>query len=82
VSELSDSEDEEEEEQVEDSDSDDDEPVKQFAFPHLDAEIRAVLQRYDGAVFPKLNWSSPQVRPVFFPFLLPCAALSAAPTAY
>ncbi|GAA5902557.1 hypothetical protein JCM6882_009316 [Rhodosporidiobolus microsporus] len=60
VSELSDSEDEEEEERDPDSDSDDDEPPKQFAFPHLDAEIRSVLARYDGAVFPKLNWSSPQ----------------------
>ncbi|GAA5921636.1 hypothetical protein JCM3775_001741 [Rhodotorula graminis] len=43
-----------------DSDDDDDEPARQFSFPHLDAEIRAVLERYDGAVFPKLNWSSPQ----------------------
>lgn len=58
ISELSDSESDEEEE--EDSDSDD-EPVKQFSFPQLDAEIRSVLSRYDGAVFPKLNWSSPQV---------------------
>ncbi|GAA5950528.1 hypothetical protein JCM3765_000519 [Sporobolomyces pararoseus] len=57
ISDLSDSESEEEEEA--DSDSDD-EPVKQFSFPQLDAEIRSVLSRYDGAVFPKLNWSSPQ----------------------
>ncbi|BGP32516.1 hypothetical protein JCM10296v2_004297 [Rhodotorula toruloides] len=33
---------------------------RQFSFPHLDAEIRSALSRYDGAVFPKLNWSSPQ----------------------
>ncbi|KAL7339537.1 D123-domain-containing protein [Rhodotorula toruloides] len=33
---------------------------RQFSFPHLDAEIRSALARYDGAVFPKLNWSSPQ----------------------
>ncbi|GAA6041124.1 hypothetical protein JCM8097_004127 [Rhodosporidiobolus ruineniae] len=59
VSELSDSEDEDEEEQDSDSDSED-EPARQFSFPHLDAEIRTVLDRYDGAVFPKLNWSSPQ----------------------
>ncbi|GAA5999825.1 hypothetical protein JCM10207_005928 [Rhodosporidiobolus poonsookiae] len=59
VSELSDSEDEDEEQPTSDSDSDD-EPARTFSFPHLDAEIRAVLQRYDGAVFPKLNWSSPQ----------------------
>ncbi|BGP16669.1 hypothetical protein JCM10213_000415 [Rhodosporidiobolus nylandii] len=56
VSELSDDESDEEEQ----PDSDDDEPAKQFAFPHLDAEIRSVLERYEGAVFPKLNWSSPQ----------------------
>ncbi|GAA5865730.1 hypothetical protein JCM8547_002759 [Rhodosporidiobolus lusitaniae] len=61
VSELSDSDEEDEEEEEQDSDdSDDDEPVRQFSFPHLDAEIRSVLERYDGAVFPKLNWSSPQ----------------------
>jgi hypothetical protein len=59
---LSDSDLEEEEEEASNSDSDDDEPVKQFSFPQLDAEIRSVLARYDGAVFPKLNWSSPQVR--------------------
>ncbi|BGP25057.1 hypothetical protein JCM10295v2_003977 [Rhodotorula toruloides] len=34
---------------------------RQFSFPHLDAEIRSALEKYDGAVFPKLNWSSPQV---------------------
>ncbi|GAA6062768.1 hypothetical protein JCM10212_006881 [Sporobolomyces blumeae] len=56
--------------ELSDSDSDDDDdaastissepPAKQFSFPHLDAEIRSVLSRYDGAVFPKLNWTSPQ----------------------
>jgi hypothetical protein len=49
---LSDSESEEEE-------ADEDQPV--FSFPRLDAEIRSALEKYDGAVFPKLNWSSPQV---------------------
>ncbi|GAA5958037.1 hypothetical protein JCM8115_001109 [Rhodotorula mucilaginosa] len=51
ISELSDSESEEEE-------ADEDQPV--FSFPRLDAEIRSALEKYDGAVFPKLNWSSPQ----------------------
>ncbi|GAA6050299.1 hypothetical protein JCM3770_002951 [Rhodotorula araucariae] len=63
LSELSDSEDEADlpaDPSASSSDSDDDEPVRQFSFPHLDREIRAVLGRYDGAVFPKLNWSSPQ----------------------
>lgn len=54
ISELSDSESEQED------DADDDQPV--FSFPRLDAEIRSALEKYDGAVFPKLNWSSPQVR--------------------
>ncbi|KWU47261.1 D123-domain-containing protein, partial [Rhodotorula sp. JG-1b] len=52
ISELSDSESEEEEA------DDDEQPV--FSFPRLDAEIRSALEKYDGAVFPKLNWSSPQ----------------------
>ncbi|GAA5929239.1 hypothetical protein JCM1841_004752 [Sporobolomyces salmonicolor] len=59
ISELSDSEDEAEEQDEGDSD-DDEPPKKEFSFPHLDAEIRQVLARYEGAVFPKLNWSSPQ----------------------
>ncbi|TNY18550.1 D123-domain-containing protein [Rhodotorula diobovata] len=67
LSELSDSDDDECDAPADPSassqDSDDDDdgpPARQFSFPHLDAEIRAVIQRYDGAVFPKLNWSSPQ----------------------
>jgi len=77
LSELSDSDDDDDDEDPpadpsassQASDDDDDEPARQFTFPHLDAEIRAVLERYDGAVFPKLNWSSPQVP--LFP-LRPC----------
>lgn len=61
ISELSDSDSDEERGDTSSSGSDsDDEPAKQFSFPQLDAEIRSVLSRYDGAVFPKLNWSSPQ----------------------
>ncbi|GAA6023520.1 hypothetical protein JCM8202_002664 [Rhodotorula sphaerocarpa] len=56
ISELSDSEDDE----AEDSDNDDEEAPPTFAFPRLDAEIRSALDKYEGAVFPKLNWSSPQ----------------------
>ncbi|KAJ7670270.1 D123-domain-containing protein [Mycena rosella] len=41
-------------------DSDDEgEPQRRFAFPGLDAQIRACISNY-GAVFPKLNFSSPQ----------------------
>lgn len=28
-----------------------------FAFPEIDARIREVIERYGGAVFPKLSWS-------------------------
>lgn len=30
-------------------------------FEALDSKIRQVIKAYDGAVFPKLNWSAPQV---------------------
>lgn len=33
---------------------------KIYEFPELDAKIRQVIDEY-GAVFPKLNWTSPQV---------------------
>lgn len=55
VSELSDDED-----SRNGSESEDDQSW-QVTFPELDTDIRRVLSKYDGAVFPKLNWSSPQV---------------------
>ena len=42
----------------EDEDSDDESNT--YAFPTLDAQIRQVISSY-GAVFPKLNFSSPKV---------------------
>ncbi|KAH7920975.1 D123-domain-containing protein [Leucogyrophana mollusca] len=42
-----------------DDDSDDASVGQQFAFPELDAHIRKAIQDY-GAVFPKLNFSSPK----------------------
>ncbi|EKM51888.1 uncharacterized protein PHACADRAFT_262285 [Phanerochaete carnosa HHB-10118-sp] len=42
-------------------DEGDDEPRRTFAFPELDAKIREAVKDY-GAVFPKLNFSSPRVR--------------------
>jgi hypothetical protein len=36
----------------------------EYAFPELDAQIRKCVAEY-GAVFPKLNFSSPRVRPRF-----------------
>lgn len=59
VSELSDDED-----SRNGSESEDDQSW-QVTFPELDADIRRILTKYDGAVFPKLNWSSPQVRSLF-----------------
>lgn len=38
-----------------------DELQRKFAFPDLDAQIREAISDY-GAVFPKLNFSSPRVR--------------------
>ena len=49
-----------------DSDNDDeaiDPAAKQYTFPELDAKIRASINEY-GAVFPKLNFTSPKARPV------------------
>ncbi|KAJ6619454.1 D123-domain-containing protein [Mycena sp. CBHHK59/15] len=53
---LSDEDDDESD--AEDSDEDD-APRRRFAFPVLDAQIRACIKTY-GAVFPKLNFSSPK----------------------
>ena len=52
-----------------DCDSDDEatgSPAVRYAFPELDSQIRATIDEYDGAVFPKLNFSSPKVRLYFF----------------
>ncbi|KAG8920593.1 hypothetical protein FRC00_009782, partial [Tulasnella sp. 408] len=40
--------------------SDDDEPVTKYSFPELDSQIRLIMAAYGGAVFPKLNWTSPK----------------------
>jgi len=48
-----------------DSDSDDEATASsaaRYSFPELDAQIRATIDEYGGAVFPKLNFSSPKVR--------------------
>lgn len=42
-----------------DEDEDDDPPRRRFAFPELDKKIRDAIVQY-GAVFPKLNFSSPR----------------------
>ena len=50
------------EKEVADDDSDSDEPRRTYAFPELDSQIRSAIKRYEGSVFPKLNFSSPRVR--------------------
>lgn len=47
---------------AEDSDEEDeaDEPQERFSFPGLDTQIRQSIEEY-GAVFPKLNFTSPKV---------------------
>ena len=47
------------------SDDEDEDERPSFAFPELDAQIRAAVAEY-GAVFPKLNFSSPRVRHLVF----------------
>ncbi|KAI0802046.1 D123-domain-containing protein [Irpex lacteus] len=42
-----------------DSDEEEQEPRRKFAFPELDTRIRDAVKEY-GAVFPKLNFSSPR----------------------
>ncbi|KAF7314227.1 hypothetical protein MKEN_00895100 [Mycena kentingensis (nom. inval.)] len=42
-----------------DEDEDEDAPRRTYAFPELDEKIRECIKTY-GAVFPKLNFSSPQ----------------------
>ncbi|KAI0272936.1 D123-domain-containing protein [Russula aff. rugulosa BPL654] len=46
-----------------DCDSDDGAPASfaaRYSFPELDTQIRATIDEYGGAVFPKLNFSSPK----------------------
>ncbi|KAG8852107.1 hypothetical protein FRB96_008908 [Tulasnella sp. 330] len=35
-------------------------PQRTFSFPDLDATIRKTIVKYEGAVFPKLNWTAPK----------------------
>jgi hypothetical protein len=50
-----------------DCDSDDEvaSSAVRYALPVLDSQIRATINEYGGAVFPKLNFSSPKVRHYF-----------------
>ncbi|KAI0689062.1 D123-domain-containing protein [Cytidiella melzeri] len=69
------------EDSTDNSDADEDEesrePRRMFAFPELDAKIRDTVKQY-GAVFPKLNFSSPRDAAWMLPpsFPLKCTAPS------
>ncbi|TRM62867.1 D123-domain-containing protein [Schizophyllum amplum] len=66
-------------EEGEDSDSDsDDKPRRTYTFPDLDSQIRDCIQRYDGAVFPKLNFSSPRDASWMLPSSSPLKCMSPA----
>lgn len=56
-----------EDEADEDEDNEDEDDRQEFAFPELDARIREAVREY-GAVFPKLNFSSPKVGSAFPPY--------------
>lgn len=51
----------EDESDGDDENEEEDDDAEEFAFPELDSRIREVVREY-GAVFPKLNFSSPRVR--------------------
>ncbi|KAF7346256.1 hypothetical protein MSAN_01852800 [Mycena sanguinolenta] len=58
-----------------DDSEDEDEPRRRFAFPELDAQIRDCIRTY-GAVFPKLNFSSPKDASWVLPQSSPCKCTS------
>lgn len=35
-------------------------PLQARDFSHLDEHIRAIIERYEGSVFPKMDWSAPR----------------------
>lgn len=52
---------------ITDDDDDDEEDqdsrtgeTRAYHFPELDQEIQKIIEKYDGMVFPKLDWSSPR----------------------
>ncbi|TFK83813.1 D123-domain-containing protein [Polyporus arcularius HHB13444] len=61
----------------ESSDEEEDDERTRFAFPELDAQIRAAVAEY-GAVFPKLNFSSPRDAAWMLPASSPLKCMSPA----
>lgn len=45
----------------EEEEEDHEEEEERWKFDELDAKIRNTINKYDGAVFPKLDWSAPRV---------------------
>lgn len=43
-----------------------------YHLPKLNAAVRQAIEQYDGAVFPKLNWTSPKVS---FRFIITLAVI-------
>jgi len=61
----------------EDEDEDEDDEQQRFTFPELDAKIRETVSKY-GAVFPKLNFSSPRDAAWMLPASSPLKCMSPA----
>lgn len=57
---LSDGEEQSDDDEDENDEGEEEEERRKFAFPELDTQIREAVSRY-GAIFPKLNFSSPRV---------------------
>lgn len=57
------------------SDSDEEDPPRKFSFPELDVKIRDAIAQY-GAVFPKLNFSSPRDAAWMLPASSPLKCIS------
>ena len=47
----------------ESSEEEEEEEPKYVEFPELEEEVERAIRELDGAVVPKLNWSSPKVGP-------------------
>ncbi|KAK7048313.1 D123-domain-containing protein [Favolaschia claudopus] len=75
------SDDEGEQDEFEEEEDDNDERTsprrRQFAFPELDSQIREIIKTH-GAVFPKLNFSSPKDASWILPQSSPCKCTSPA----
>ncbi|KAK0527067.1 hypothetical protein OC842_004991 [Tilletia horrida] len=51
---------EEEKDKDDEEDEEEEDALPPPSFPALHAKLRQLIEKYDGAVFPKLNWSAPR----------------------